>query len=193
MRENLRRRGGADAILVTGSFDSRYTGQTLAEIAKSEGVDPLDKAIQIMLGGTTGVASFNMHEDDIARFMSQSWVMTSSDGSEGHPRKYGSFPRKYRKYVKEHKLLSPREFVHRSSGLVADTFNLLDRGYIREGNFADISIIDPSTYAEQADFENWDTFSLGVRYMWINGQLVLDDNKPTKALPGRVLCPAPVQ
>lgn len=191
MRENLRRRGGADAILIIDSYNRRYAGRTLAEIAEREGADPLDKAIQIMLGGTTGVASFNMHEEDIVKFMSQSWVMTSSDGSDGHPRKFGSFPRKFRKYVKERQLLSPSEFVHRSSGLVADTFRLPGRGYIREGNFADISIIDHSAYTEQADFENWNTHSRGVRYLWINGQLVLDENKPTRTLSGRVLRPAP--
>ena len=94
MTENLKRRGGADTLLMTSSRDKSIVGKTLAAIAKERNESPIDAAIEIAKNGGAGVASFNMKESDIEAFMRQPWVMTCSDGSDGHPRKYGTFPRK---------------------------------------------------------------------------------------------------
>jgi N-acyl-D-amino-acid deacylase len=94
MTENLHRRGGPETLLMTAAKDKSIVGKNLAQIAGERRVSPVEAALQIIRAGGSEVASFNMKESDIEAFMKQPWVMTCSDGSEGHPRKYGTFPRK---------------------------------------------------------------------------------------------------
>jgi N-acyl-D-aspartate/D-glutamate deacylase len=80
-----------------------------------------------------------MNEADILTAMRRPWVMNSSDGGDGgHPRGYASYTRLWENYVVAQKILTPAQFVHRSTGLEADTLGLPGRGYIRNGSFADI-------------------------------------------------------
>ncbi|MGH9766605.1 MAG: prolyl oligopeptidase family serine peptidase, partial [Blastocatellia bacterium] len=99
MELNLKRRGGANSLLIRGGADRSLVGKRLDEIAKSRGKSPIEAALEIIKTGNAGVTSFNMTESDIENFMKQPWVMTGSDGSGGHPRKYGTYPRKIREYV----------------------------------------------------------------------------------------------
>ena len=92
MRDNLRRRNGPEALLITGGRDLSLRGKTLAQIAQERGVEPVEAALDIIRAGGAGVGSFNMSEADIETFMKADFVMTGSDGSDGHPRKYGTFP-----------------------------------------------------------------------------------------------------
>jgi len=78
-------------------------------------------------------------------------------------------------------------FFYRSSGMVADTFGICDRGYLRDGYKADIAIIDPNTFAPIADFQNAEELSDGVRYLFVNGQPVIEDSRPKPVLPGVVI------
>ena len=119
--------------------------------------------------------------------MMQSWVMTSSDGSTGHPRKYASFPKKYRDYVVEKSLMPVETFFYRSSGLVADTFGLCERGYLKKGYAADIALIDPDAFAPKADFQNPELLSEGVQYLMVNGSIAIADGKQNSALAGQVI------
>lgn len=187
MEDNMRRRGGADSLLIVTCPRAEYVGKTLAEIASTQGRQPLDVALDILRLGPSRVVSFNMNPQDLANFMAPGWVMTSSDGTDGHPRKYASFPKKYREYVVEQKLLTVQAFVHRSSGLVADTFGLASRGYLQPGYFADIAILDPETYGPKADYFNWNALSTGVEYLFVNGALTLSPGQDDKALAGRAL------
>ena len=107
MTENLRRRGGAKSLLITSTRDTAMLGRTLEDIAKARDVSPVEAAIQIIAAGDASVASFNMDEKDIVAFMRRPWVMTGSDGSAGHPRKYGTFPKKWAEYVRAKKVLTP--------------------------------------------------------------------------------------
>ncbi len=113
--------------------------------------------------------------------------MTSSDGNDGHPRKYASFPRKYRDYVVKQRLLTPQSFVHRSSGLVADTFGLTHRGYLKPGYFADIVILNPETFSPKADYFHWNALSTGVDYLFVNGVSTLAQGNNPIGLAGRAL------
>ncbi|MDE0680923.1 MAG: amidohydrolase family protein [Gammaproteobacteria bacterium] len=187
MQENLRRRGGPDSLLIIAADNPDIVGRTLAEIAGERGEDPIDTAVDIMTEGSTRVASFNMHADDIRAFMQQEWVMTSSDGTDGHPRKYASFPKKYRDYVLGEQLLSLEDFLYRSSGLTAETFGLAGRGRIEIGYVADVVAFDPETFAPVATFAAWNELSEGLVYSIVNGQLVVDKGKYTGILPGIVL------
>ena len=142
-KENLRKRGGAEAVLITQN-NPDWQNQTLGQLAKKYSMDPVHMALKIARGGDARIASFNMNMADIENFMSQDWVMTSSDGSTGHPRKYASYPKKYLDYVVDKSIMPEHTFFYRSSGLVADNFNICSRGYLKIGYKADIAIIDLS-------------------------------------------------
>jgi N-acyl-D-aspartate/D-glutamate deacylase len=187
MNQNLIRRGGPDSLLMTASRDKTIVGKTLAAIARERNEPPIDAAIEIIKSGGSDVASFNMKESDIEAFMRQSWVMTCSDGSEGHPRKYGTYPRKLRQYVYE-KHVIPLEFAIRSStSLPAETLGLKDRGLLKPGYFADVLVFDPKTFNERATYQQPRALSTGVRYLIVNGQLAIDDGSLTTALAGKAL------
>ncbi len=184
--ENLRRRGGAAAVLITDKR-SQWRGKTLDEIAILNDMSPVDMAIKIARDGDAKIASFNMNEDDIENFMRPDWVMTSSDGSPGHPRKYASFPRKYAVYVRGKNIMPIETFLYRSSGLVADTFKLCGRGYIKVGYKADIVVFNPAKFKPQADFQNPEVLSEGVKYLLVNGQMVVKNGESQAILPGKIL------
>lgn len=185
MEGNLWRRGGAESLLVTG--ESRWRGMTLDEIAADMGIDPIDAAIAVIRNGNPNIASFNMNPDDIAAIAIQPWVMTSSDGSEGHPRKYASYPKAYRDFVVDSSLMSMERFVHRSSGLVADTFGLCDRGYLAPGRRADIAILDAENFRPVADFENPTDLATGVVHLFVNGAAAISDGTLSTVLSGDVI------
>lgn len=185
-RENLRRRGGPKAILVTKG-KSDWQGLTLDQIALQNGFAPAEMAIEIARQGDARIASFNMNEDDIVNFMRQPWVMTSSDGSSGHPRKYASFPRKFETYVKDQNLMEIGTFIHRSTGLTALTFGLCDRGFLRENYKADIVVFDPEQFRQVADFQTPEKLSEGVTHLFVNGEAVISNGQSLPNLPGRVV------
>ena len=114
--ENIRRRGGPESLLVTASAFPEYMGKTLGQIAAQQQLDPVATVVKMVQQGRTRVASFNMNLDDIKAFMQQPWVVTSSDGTNGHPRKYASFPQKYQQFVQKQPVLTEQGFIHRSSG-----------------------------------------------------------------------------
>ena len=187
MAENMRKRGGKDALLLSGGDGNMVVGRTLGEEAEARGKDPIETAIEIILEGGSNIANFAINEDDMRAFMQKPWVMTSSDGSFGHPRKFATFPTKYRNYVVDKEYITLQGFIHRSTGLTADTFKLCDRGYIEADKFADIVIFDPAEFTPMADFVNPRELSIGVKYLLVNGGLVIDDSALTGELYGRGL------
>jgi N-acyl-D-aspartate/D-glutamate deacylase len=187
MEVNLKRRGGADSLLITGAKDTTVVGKRLSEIAAVRNEPAIDAALELIRSGATDVASFNMSEKDIARFMTQSFVTTCSDGSSGHPRKYGTFPRKLREYVFKQKLISLPFMVRNSSALTAETFRIPERGLIREGYFADIIIFDENTVADRATYEQPDLPAVGMKFVIVNGKLAVENGEYTGVLAGRAL------
>ncbi len=187
MTENLRRRGGAESLLITSGRDSSIRGKTLGVIAARQGLSPVEAALRIIAVSSPSVASFNMSEADIERFMVEDFVMTGSDGSGGHPRKYGTYPRKLRQYVYMKKTIALPFFIRASTSLPAETFKLEDRGVLREGFFADIIVFDERTVADRATYEEPTLLAAGMRWVVVNGTLAVDDGKPTGSLSGRAL------
>ena len=188
MRENLRRRGGAGAILLTGQ-NQPWTGKTLAQMAAGWRTDPIEAAIRILKtpGAETGIASFNMADRDVDLIMKQPWVVTSSDGSDGHPRQYATFPKLYATYVRERRVLTLGQMIRRSTGATADLYRLKDRGYLRAGAFADVVVFDPARYAPRADYVRPREPSVGVDALFVNGRLALRNGAATGAAAGRAL------
>ncbi|MBB5708058.1 N-acyl-D-amino-acid deacylase family protein [Sphingopyxis panaciterrulae] len=184
--DNLRRRGGPASLLITSGAPD-VEGKTLEEVAKERKVDPVDAAIAILTQRETGVASFNQTEPDIAAFMKQPWVVTSSDASRGHPRYYASFARKYATYVKDKQVINLQDFIDRSTSVTAQLFGLDGRGTLKAGAFADIVAFDPATFAPRADFTHPTLFSTGMRFVVVNGQLAIENGEPTGIASGRPL------
>lgn len=197
MRENLRRRGGASALLLI-SQGFPWTGQTLEQVAAAWKVDSRDAALRIIRqsveakaddegGGGSAVASFNMAQGDVDLLMKQPWMVTSSDGSDGHPRMFATFPEKYVRYVRERKIIDLATFIRQSTGRTADIYKLDRRGYLRTGYFADVLVFDPDEYAPRADYVHPRELSVGVRKLFVNGVLAVDGGRATGIAAGRAL------
>jgi N-acyl-D-aspartate/D-glutamate deacylase len=147
----------------------------------------LTTAIQLVQEGDVRVASFNMSPKDVENFMVQPWVVTSSDGTNGHPRKYASFPKKYQNYVVKKQLLTVADFINRSSAQTAKLLGLESRGYLKENYQADIIVFNPETYSPKANFSNWNKYSQGVDEVVINGKLVITNGQYQNILAGRFI------
>lgn len=178
VRENLRLRGGPEAILFSAG-STTYVGKTLADVAKASNADPVDAAIAVLRDGDLMIASFNMSDDDVRAFMKRPWVMTSSDSSLGHPRAYGTFARKYDQYVVKERAISLAQFIRSSTSLTADTLGLVQRGHLRPGYHADVVVFDPKRFAAKATYTQPTLLSEGVVTVLVNGRLAVDGSQPT--------------
>jgi len=193
--ENLDRRGGADRLQVQRhEADTTIEGRTLQEVAAERGVHPADLALDLLEAGGATLVSFNMDPGDVADLMRQPWTMTCSDGSitrmgEGvpHPRWYGTFPRKIRKYVLEEGVLGLPTAVRSGTSLSAGVMGMADRGVIREGAIADIVVFDLDRLRDKATYDDPHQLSEGMVYVMVNGVLAIDGGVFTDTLSGRVL------
>jgi len=185
--ENIRRRGGASALQITAFHDQALVGLTLQQVADKLALDPVAAAIKLVQQGEVRVASFNMSPVDVDAFMVKPWVVTSSDGTDGHPRKYASFPQKYQQYVLNKKLLTLAQFVYQSSTHTAQVLGLKNRGILRTGYQADIVVFDPQKYAPKANFSHWNRLSVGVEQLLVNGTLAIKQGKYLNKLAGEVV------
>ena len=188
MAENLRKRGGAGALLIT---EGNERARTLAAIAARRGTEPLAAAIAVIREADPATISFNQSEGDIETFMRQPWVLTGSDASPGHPRLYGSFARKYAVYVKQRGVIGLRAFIERSSSRTADVFGIVDRGRLRVGKHADVLVFDPARFAARANYERPTLFAAGVRTVIVNGRIAVDRGVATGVAAGRAIAKRP--
>ena len=174
-------------------------GERISEIATLWNKDPMDALFDFLIQDpSAGVAVFGMSQPDVTLALQQPWVAidndssgTSPDGILGlehpHPRAYGTFPRILRKYVREDKALTLEDAIRKFSALPAQRLRLTDRGVIKAGMWADITIFDPATARDVATFENPNQLSQGMDYVLVNGTPVIEQGKMTGALPGKVL------
>jgi N-acyl-D-aspartate/D-glutamate deacylase len=126
--------------------------------------------------------------------MKQPFVATASDGSAmrpdesvPHPRSYGCFARKIGRFSIEEKTLPLEQAIRSASGLPAEILHLPERGTLKVGNFADVVVFDPKTYRDTATFDKPHQYATGVRWVFVNGVLAIEDGKATNALPGKAL------
>lgn len=194
-KENLARRGGAGRLQFRRfSADPSIEGKTLEDVALARNLDPIETAFELIGEGSPSIVSFNMNDDDIARFMTRSWNMTSSDNGlvaigEGvpHPRNYGTFPRRIRKYVFEEELQAIEEAIRSMTSLTSMVFGLTDRGLICPGMKADIAIFDPDRLTDKATYTDPHQLSEGMVYVIVNGIPAIDNGEFTDELAGKVL------
>ena len=187
MEENLKGRGGANSLQIAESPNKEFVGKRLDAIAKDMNKTPVEAALELIKLGSSGVISFNMNEKDVQRFMKEKFVTTCSDGSTGHPRKFGTFTRKLREYVYRQKIISLPFAVHNSSALTAETFRIPERGLIREGYFADVIVFDEKTVADRATYEQPELLSVGMKFVIVNGRVAVENGAFTGVLAGRAL------
>jgi dihydroorotase/N-acyl-D-amino-acid deacylase len=196
--------GGGTGVLITGTFQDslRYLqGKTVAEIAAARHRDPIETVFDIVLaeqGHRTDAVYAIMQEPDVQAGMKQWWMAVNTDfggvapdgpfGTQSaHPRAYGSFPRILGHYSRDLKLF-PLEFaVRKMTSLAAQRVGLADRGFVRPGMYADITVFNPATVIDRATFEQPHQTSLGIEYVFVNGQMVLKKGQITNARPGRGL------
>ena len=195
MVANLKRRAGANAIMIrTYAPDRSLEGKRLDEIAKARGMDPLDVAIDMLAKGGAGIISFNMSEMDLEALMQQPWMMTSTDGGlvpfgtgNEHPRAYGAFPRKLRRYSLDKPVVSLEAAIHTSAGLPAQVFAIPDRGVIEPGAFADVIVFDPATVTDTATYARPHSYAKGIDDVFVNGKAAVIGGKIAPDRAGRIL------
>lgn len=195
MLENIERRAGAAKIMISRHrADPALEGRRLDEIARAQVLEPVDAAIGIIRAGGASIVTFVMVEEDIRRFMVQPWTMTCSDGDlvelgDGvpHPRAFGAFPRKLRRYVVEEKVLTLERAIHSMTGMPATVFRLPERGVLRVGAMADVAVFDLAAVRDVATYEDPHHHSEGMKVIIVNGRVALEGGKVTGERAGRVL------
>jgi N-acyl-D-aspartate/D-glutamate deacylase len=171
-----------------------WAGKSIAEIAQTEKVAPVEVVIEITRGGGAAVVNFSMSEEDVRYVMALPWVATASDGrayipggDRPHPRSYGTFTRKIGHYAAHERTLDLPQAIRSCTGLPADILRLPERGYLRVNYFADLVVFDPEKIRDEATFDDPHQYSHGVKYVFVNGQPAVWNEIPTGALAGRAL------
>jgi dihydroorotase/N-acyl-D-amino-acid deacylase len=198
----LNDRGGGDIRRVQFAnvpWDPSLNGKTLYDWAVKRGVPPTPEgAVQLVIEGVLkGGPSMVFHvmdEGDVRRIMQHPMTMIASDGRLSkpgadvpHPRNYGTFPRVLGEYVRVQKVLTLENAVQKMTGMPARRLGLGDRGCIREGCAADITVFDPATVADKGTFTEPHQYPAGIEWVFVAGQAVVADGKFTAARPGHVL------
>jgi len=184
---------GLEKILITYCKARREVeGKSIAEISKEWSVPPARVVVDLLLESEEAVSMvvFHISEDDIRRVVAHRCSTICTDGlliGNPHPRAYGAFPRVLRRYVIEEKLLTLESAIRKMTSVPASIFGLRDRGIVREGTFADLVIFNPQRILDTATYENPRQFAGGIRYVIVNGQVVLREGRFSEARPGRAL------
>ncbi|MHB1421718.1 MAG: N-acyl-D-amino-acid deacylase family protein [Gemmataceae bacterium] len=186
---------GKDIRIARYAPKPAWQGKDLAAIAASEQKPAADIVLEIERNDGAQIVIFSMNEEDVRLIMRQPFVATASDGASmlpssdtvPHPRSYGCFPRKIGRYAIEDKILPLEQAIRSASGLPADILLLPERGYLKANYFADLVVFDPQTFRDTATFDKPHQYATGVRYLFVNGQLAIDDGKFTDVLAGKVL------
>ena len=178
-----------------------HAGATIAGLARARGQDPIDTLCDYLIAdkGATRVLVTSIAEDDVRTLVRAPEALVGSDGncvgttgvtSQGlpHPRFYGTFPRILDRYVRAERLLPLEHAIHKMTGGTAAALKLADRGLLKPGWRADVTIFDPADFKERATYERPHQYPSGDRTtVIVNGVVVVDAAKHTGAVPGRVL------
>jgi len=185
---------GADSLKI-------YEGKLLTDIGKMRNEDPYDAAFDILVGdrGRTSAIYFSFNEDALRYVMKQPWVSVGQDAGavspdstgkwrdRGHPRGFGTFPRILGRYVRQDSVITLEFAVRKMTSLAAQRVGINDRGLLKPGMYADITVFDPNTIIDRSTYEMPSQIATGVSYVFVNGVPVVDNGQITAALPGRAL------
>ncbi len=194
--------GGADRhVIVISPRDPALVGRTLAEVAGARGRSPVEQLLRFALElGTrelrSGVRFRGLagSAEDVERYMRQEYTATATDGgivreprAGQHPRYFGTYPHKIATYVRDKGVITLPFFVRSSTGLPAQIVGLADRGYVREGQAADLVVFDYDRLQDYATILDPGGRNEGIEYVFVNGVPVIDRGRTTGALPGMPL------
>ena len=187
--------GGAGNVTIANfPANKAYEQQTIEQLAQNEHIDPIEMFIKIIREGNAAdddaaVVAKSMTDADIELFYKQPWVMVASDGGIGlqHPRGAGTFPRVLGLFVREKHWLTLPEAIRKMTSLPAKRMGLRDRGTLRKGTFADLVLFDPQTVIDRATFAQPQELPVGIQAVFVNGEMVWSEGRPTGSRPGRVL------
>lgn len=202
--ENIIKEVGWDGIYIASVKTSKWKnaqGKSLQQIGEERGYSDYFLLLFDVLLDEAGEVSMtieSMCEEDIRRIMKDKHTMIATDGwgispsgvfsnIKPHPRSYGTYPRVLGRYVREEKLLTLEEAIWKMSGLPAETIGLKNRGLIREGIFADIVVFDSEKIRDKSTFLIPHQFPVGIHYVIVNGEIVVDDGTQFDVFPGKVL------
>lgn len=195
--------GGWDRMVVSAvqkPENKAYEGKSLAEVAEMMGEDPVDAMCELLLSeeGQVRIIQHAAAEEDLEHAIRLPWTAIGSDGiamnpddfpwlGKPHPRYYSSYPRVLDRYVEEKALLPFSDAIRKMTGLPAQILGFQDRGVLRPGMRADIVILDRDAVDDRATFEDPQVYPRGIEYVFVNGEMVLEEGDHTGARPGRVL------
>jgi N-acyl-D-aspartate/D-glutamate deacylase len=183
---------GADSL-------RRFQGMRLSQVAEARGQEVVDALFDVLLADRARTAAiyFSMSEEDLELAMKQPWVSVGMDAgaraadstvtSRPHPRAYGTFPRILCRYVRERQVITLEDAVRKFTALPASRVGLADRGVVKAGMYADLTLFDLATVCDRATFENPVQTSVGIRHVIVNGTPVVRNGAVTGARSGRGL------
>ncbi len=195
-------RGGNDLKRVRFAkvdWKPELEGKTLYDWALMEELEPTvetgtDLVLRAQLNGGASAIFYAMDDADVNRIMSHPQTMIASDGrlvkfgdAHPHPRWYGTFPRVLGRYVREKKLITLHEALLKMTSMPAKRLGLKDRGVIKQGNYADITLFDPLTVIDNATFEKPHQYPSGIEWVIVNGTVVIENGEFSSNRPGKVL------
>lgn len=195
--------GGGDGVLLSSVLDPslrKWEGKTLTEIGREMGVDPRDAVMDLVIAdrGESSVIISIMREDDVRAALAHPLISIGTDSgaraedgplsvSKSHPRAWGSFTKILGTYVRDQRLLTVEDAVRKFTSRPAARMGLLDRGLLRPGFKADITVFDLATVQDRSTYTQPNQYSTGIRHVLVNGQAVVSDGAITDARPGQVI------
>jgi N-acyl-D-amino-acid deacylase len=195
--------GGGSGVMVSGVVNpelKKFDGKTVAQIAEAQKKSQLDTLFDFIIAdkGQTGALYFMANENDLVFGLKQPWTSLCLDAGElsldgplyeshTHPRAFGAMPRFLGRYVRDQHLLPLEQGIRKMTSLPAQRERLPDRGLLKEGYFADITVFDPAAIKDVASYSQPAQISEGVKYVFVNGQLEFEDGKLTGVTSGRAL------
>jgi N-acyl-D-amino-acid deacylase len=197
--------GGASGVLVSGIVNrdpaiKKYDGKTLQQIASDQHKAPLDALFDLVLAdkAQTGAIYFIASEDDLRYGLKQAWTSIGLDASElsldgplfepqSHPRAFGSMPRFLGHYVRDEHLLPLEQAIRKITSLPAQRERLQDRGLLKPGYFADVTVFDPATIQDRATYQSPTQLSLGIKFVFVNGRVAFEGDHVTGEMAGSIL------
>jgi N-acyl-D-amino-acid deacylase len=193
--ESMSRNTTWDLIMVSSVMSAKnagLVGKSLEAIAQLRGVDPYTALFDVVLEeeNAVGMVSFSQSEENVRAIMQHPYHMFCTDGLLGgspHPRVYGSFPRVLGRYVRDEQVLGLADAIRRMTGFPAQRLGLKQRGLLREGFYADVTVFDPETVIDRATYDNPRQFPVGIKHVLVNGRQVIANEQTTGAVAGRVL------
>ena len=195
--------GGGDGVMLSSVLNPelrKYEGMTLTQIGSAMGKDPRDAVMDLVIAdrGESSVIIAIMNEDDVRTALQHPLVGVGTDSgakaedgklaeSKSHPRGWGSFPRILGKYVRDEHLLTLEEAIRKFTSKAASRVHLTDRGILRPGMMADVTVFDPATIRDVATFDDPNRYSIGIKHVFVNGKPVVANGAITGQKPGRPL------